>query len=65
MNNLLKEFPDIAQPAIEFRAHLELAAVAIALKRRVIVLRAVHHTQMDQDNPFEGFTRLLKQDEKR
>lgn len=65
LNALLKAFPDIAQPTSEFRAHLEIAAVAIALKKRVIVLQAVQHTQLDQDNPFESFTRTLRQDEKR
>lgn len=65
VNDLLKAFPDIAQPTSEFRAHLEIAAVAVALKRRVIVLQAVQHTQMNQDNPFEGFTRTLRKDEER
>lgn len=65
VNALLKAFPDIAQPTSEFRAHLELAAAAIALKRRVLVLQAAQHAQTDRDNPFESFTRTLQQDEKR
>ena len=65
LNTLLKAFPDIGEPVSEFRAHLELAAVANNLKRRVLVLQAVQHAQMDKDNPFESFTRTLQQDEKR
>jgi hypothetical protein len=48
-----------------FRAHLELAALAIALKRRVIVLQAVEHSQSDSANPFENFVRSLKADQQR
>ncbi len=62
---LLKAFPDIGEPTSEFRAHLELAAAAASMKRRVLVLQAVQHAQLDKDNPFESFTRTLQQDEKR
>jgi hypothetical protein len=48
-----------------FRAHLELAALAIALKRRVIVLQAVEHAQTDSGNLFENFVRALKTDQQR
>ncbi|MGB6040351.1 MAG: hypothetical protein WBG39_10940 [Gordonia sp. (in: high G+C Gram-positive bacteria)] len=48
----------------EFRAHLELAALAIALKRRVVVLQGVEVGQSDVDNPFESFTRSLRDDQR-
>lgn len=48
-----------------FRAHLELAALAIALKRRVIILQAVENAQTDTGNPFVNFTRALKADQQR
>lgn len=48
-----------------FRAHLELAALAIALKRRVIILQAVESAQTDTGNPFVHFTRALKADQQR
>lgn len=48
-----------------FRAHLDLAALAIALKKRVLVLQAVEHAQMDEGNPFETFVQALKADHQR
>jgi len=60
-----KHFEGIDQPAGKFRAHIELAAAAIALKKRVLVLQAVEHAQMDEANPFESFVRSLKKDEQR
>lgn len=48
-----------------FRTHLELASLAVALKRRVVVLQAVEHAQSDPGNPFENFTRALKRDQQR
>lgn len=49
----------------EFRAHLELAALAIALKRRVVVLQGVEVGQSNADNPFENFVRSLRDDQQR
>lgn len=48
-----------------FRAHLDLAELAIALKKRVLVLQAVEHAQMDESNPFESFVQTLKADQQR
>ncbi len=59
-----KAFPGIDQPAGEFQGHLELAALAIALKRRVLVLQAVEHAQMEPGNPFEQFVHALQADQK-
>lgn len=58
-------FPGIESDGGEFRVHLELAALAIALKRQVIVLQAVEHSQSDVANPFENFVRSLKADQHR
>lgn len=60
-----KAFRGIEDPAGEFRAHLELAALAIDLKRRVNVLQAVEHAQLNPGNQFERFMRQLGADEKR
>jgi hypothetical protein len=40
-------------------------SLAIALKRRVIVLQAVDHSQGDDANPFEHFVKSLKGDHQR
>ncbi|KQT92061.1 hypothetical protein ASG49_08785 [Marmoricola sp. Leaf446] len=58
-------FPGIARDGGEFRAHLEMAALAVALKRRVIVLQGVEAGQGDQENPFENFARSLREDQQR
>ncbi|MFI6408978.1 hypothetical protein [Streptomyces sp. NPDC050548] len=60
---LTKAFPGIDDQGGAFRVHLELAALAVALKRRVVVLQAVEHAQSDPGNPFENFTRQLKRDQ--
>lgn len=62
---LTEKFPGIDGTGGTFRGHLELAALAIALKRRVIVLQAVDHAQRDPGNPFENFSRALKADQER
>lgn len=58
-------FPGISEEGGEFRTHVELAALAIALKRRVVVLQGVEAGQSDPDNPFENFVRSLKVDQQR
>ncbi|WP_028808691.1 hypothetical protein [Streptomyces canus] len=65
ISTLAKSFPGVDEPGGMFRAHLELAALAIALKRRVVVLQAVEHAQDNPDNLFENFTRELKRDQQR
>ena len=65
ITELQTTFPGIASDGGEFRAHLEMAALAIALKRRVIVLQGVEAGQGDQDNPFENFVRSLREDQQR
>ncbi|WP_101947996.1 hypothetical protein [Mycobacterium sp. 3519A] len=64
---VLKSFPGVTEETGgEFRAHLELAKLAIALKRRVLVLQAVEHAQLEGANhPFKRFIETLKEDEKR
>lgn len=65
IGKLNKSFPGVDDHGGKFRAHLELAALAIALKRRVIVLQAVEHAQIDPANLFANFTRALKADQQR
>lgn len=61
-SRLQKDFPGICTPGGEFRTHLQLAELAIALKRRVLVLQAVEHAQSNEANPFETFTEALNDD---
>jgi hypothetical protein len=62
---LTKHFDGIDQPqGGDFRAHLELAELAIALKKRVIVLQAVEHAQLNPANLFENFIGTLKRDQR-
>lgn len=61
----LKAFPGVAGKGGQFRTYLEIAALAIALKRRVIVLQAVEHAQASEGNAFERFSRELKADQER
>ncbi|MFE6102019.1 hypothetical protein ACFVQ4_18865 [Streptomyces laurentii] len=65
ISTLAKSFPGVDDHGGMFRAHLELAALALALKRRVVVLQAVEHAQDNPDNLFENFTRELKRDQQR
>ncbi|MDX3750603.1 hypothetical protein [Streptomyces sp. AK08-02] len=65
LGTLTKAFPGIDDGGGMFRTHLELASLAIALMRRVVVLQAVEHAQSDPGNPFENFTRALKRDHQR
>jgi hypothetical protein len=63
---LTKTFPGINEEGGTFRAHLELARLAIALKRRVLVLQAVEHAQLEgTGNPFKRFMGTLRDDERR
>ncbi|WP_228379629.1 hypothetical protein [Pseudarthrobacter enclensis] len=61
---LTKAFPGINEEGGTFRAHLELGRLAIALKRRVIVLQAVDHAQQDTNNTFKSFIGTLRDDER-
>lgn len=65
LSRLTKAFPGIDEQGGSFRAHLELARLAIALKRRVLVLQAVEHAQQDEGNPFTRFIGELREDERR
>lgn len=63
LDELTKSFPGINEEGSRFRAHLEIARVAIALKRRVLVLQAVDHAQKNPNNPFKNFIGKLHNDE--
>ncbi|MET7426395.1 hypothetical protein [Dactylosporangium sp. NPDC005555] len=63
---LTTSFPGVNEDGGAFRAHLELARLAIALKRRVLVLQAVEHAQLaGANNPFKSFIATLQDDERR
>jgi hypothetical protein len=63
---LTKAFPGVNEAGGAFRSHLELARLAIALKRRVLVLQAVEHAQQEgAKHPFAAFLRTLQDDERR
>ncbi|RKN22605.1 hypothetical protein D7147_08145 [Micromonospora musae] len=66
LGTLTKSFPGVNEEGGTFRAHVELARLAIALKRRVLVLQAVEHAQQgDTGNPFKSFIGSLRDDERR
>lgn len=65
ISDLEAAFPGITEDGGEFRTHLEIAALAIALKRRVVVLQGVEVGQSDPENPFEHFVRSLRNDQQR
>ncbi|MFD7917727.1 hypothetical protein ACFV3R_00565 [Streptomyces sp. NPDC059740] len=65
LDTLTKSFPGVDDHGGTFRAHLELASLAIALMRRVVILQAVESAQSDPDNPFKHFTRALKRNQQR
>ncbi|MFH9294580.1 hypothetical protein [Streptomyces sp. NPDC017520] len=65
LGTLTKAFPGVDDHGGTFRTHIELAFLAIALKRRVVVLQAVEHAQSNDGNPFENFTRELRRDQQR
>jgi hypothetical protein len=65
IDTLTKLFPGVDDHGGMFRTHLELAALAIALKRRVIILQAVDHAQSDAGNLFANFARALRADQQR
>jgi hypothetical protein len=65
VSELEAKFPGVGDDGGTFRTQLELAALAIALKRRVILLQGVEAGQSDPDNQFENFVRSLKTDQQR
>lgn len=58
-------FPGVCEDGGTFRTHLELATLAISLKRRVVLLQGVEAGQSDLDNPFASFVRSLNNDQQR
>lgn len=63
--DLEKAFPGVTSDGGRFRAQMELAGLAIALKRRVVVLQGVEAGQNDPDNQFESFLHSLSVDQQR
>lgn len=64
LGDLLRHFPGIDQGGGEFRAHLELADLAISLSRRVLVLQAVDQAQKDPGNPLNNFMKALERNQR-
>lgn len=66
LSAVTKAIPGVLDSGGEFHAHLETARLAVALKRRVLVLQAVEHAQLDNaDNPFTSFVGELREGERR
>lgn len=63
ISQLREKFGGIDREGGEFRTHLELADLAIALKKRVIVLQAVEHAQKNPSKLLERFVARLKADQ--
>lgn len=64
LGTLLAHFPGIDGNGGEFRAHLELADLAISLNKRVLVLQAVDQAQLDPGNALDNFMKALKRNHK-
>lgn len=62
---LKKKFPGIDQGGGEFYTRLALAEMAVALKKRMIVIQGVEHAQKDPANQFTRFVRVLRDDQER
>ena len=63
IHRIIEAFPGIDKGGGEFQAHLELAALAIALKRQVTLLQALEHAQLNPTNRFERFARRMTEAE--
>ncbi|OBC04733.1 MULTISPECIES: hypothetical protein [unclassified Gordonia (in: high G+C Gram-positive bacteria)] len=63
-SHLVKAIPTIADSSGEFYIHLQLARLAFSMKRRILVLQAVEHAQMDEGNSFERFMHSLDVEQK-
>jgi hypothetical protein len=62
---LTNSFPGFNKDGGTFRAHLEIARLAIALKRRAFVLQAVEHAQQDPNHQFKSFIATVHDAERR
>jgi hypothetical protein len=61
--DLKKVFPGIYYADGEFRAHLRIAALALAMKRRAVVLQAVEHAQKSPEKTFPRFTDMMHREQ--
>jgi hypothetical protein len=59
VSKLKEAYPGIDKPAGEFRAQLRMAALAIAMKRRVAILQAIEHAQQSPDLTLPRFAAVL------
>lgn len=64
LEELTKVFPGIDEERGRFRAQLEIARLAIALKRKVLVVQAVDHAQKNPNILFRSFISKLNKTQK-
>ncbi len=64
LGELLTHFPGIDNGGGEFRAHLELAELAISLNKRVLVLQAVDLAQQNPGNPLINYMKALDRNQR-
>lgn len=60
---LLRDFPGIDGDGGRFRTQLAIAQLAIALKKRLVVIQAAQHAQLNPTNPLKYFGRALASDQ--
>jgi hypothetical protein len=56
---LTNKFPGIGEPDGEFHTHLELASLALILRRRLGIVQALEQVQLNTDKPMERFLAQL------
>jgi hypothetical protein len=61
-DTLRRTFPGIESPHGEFRAKLEMAAFALSMKRRLVILQAAEHTRLNDGLALRRFTKELAKD---
>lgn len=60
---LAKDFPGIDSEGGRFRTELEIAMLTIALRKRVVVIQAAQHAQLNPTNPLKHFAQSLERDQ--
>ncbi|OZF52559.1 hypothetical protein CH292_10525 [Rhodococcus sp. 14-2470-1a] len=63
--HLEKAFPGIGEHHGEFHSHVDLARLAFELHKRLAVVQAIEHAQLNPDNAFERFSGALKRNRER
>ncbi|OZF48307.1 hypothetical protein CH293_18540 [Rhodococcus sp. 14-2470-1b] len=63
--HLQKAFPGIGEHHGEFHSHVDLAKLAFELHKRLAVVQAIEHAQLNPGNAFERFSGALRESSKR